>query len=253
MAKGSFILVVLFGLMGCLSKEIKKSEKAASSPSLLSYEVMPTKESIPIDAVWDKTFWKSIEPVRIKNQMGKDPQFRPYTEVKMAYDQNNLYVIFKVDDRFVRSVTQEINGPVYGDACVEFFFAPDEELPLQYFNLETNCGGTVLMHYVRKPREEVQPLNPEDIKQITIEHSMPQVVDPEITEPVTWILEYKIPLAILEKYAQITHPGPGVIWRANFYKTANQCSNPHYLTWSFVDHPKPNFHLPQYFGKLVFN
>ncbi|MCB0276848.1 MAG: diguanylate cyclase, partial [Calditrichaeota bacterium] len=27
----------------------------------------------------------------------------------------------------------------------------------------------------------------------------------------------------------------------------------HWLTWAPVEHPKPNFHLPEFFGTLVFD
>lgn len=27
-------------------------------------------------------------------------------------------------------------------------------------------------------------------------------------------------------------------------------AQPHYIAWNAVDHPTPNFHLPQYFGEL---
>jgi hypothetical protein len=39
---------------------------------------------------------------------------------------------------------------------------------------------------------------------------------------------------------------------ANFYKCADQTSHPHWLTWASVDYPQPKFHLPEFFGRLVF-
>jgi len=92
----------------------------------------------------------------------------------------------------------------------------------------------------------------EDIKKIEIAHSLPQIVDPEITEPVTWTLEYRIPLVMLEKYSNVTRPKQGVVWKANFYKIAEKTSNPHYITWSVIENDKPNFHLPKFFGTLKF-
>jgi len=40
---------------------------------------------------------------------------------------------------------------------------------------------------------------------------------------------------------------------ANFYKCADKLQHPHWLNWSPVDFPKPNFHLPQSFGVLELN
>ncbi len=245
-------------LTGCDSpgnKKLNQDPESIDNPTFkrLEYHVYPLEESIEVNADWEKSPWTSIQAINIENQMGDDPKFRPRTEVKMAYNADNIFVIFKVDDRFVRSVIEEANGPVYGDACVEFFFAPDALQPLKYFNLEVNCGGTPLMHYVTKPREEFYKLKSNELDQLEIVHSMPDVVDPEMVEPVTWTLAYRIPLVMLEGIVKIDRPGPGVSWRANFYKTANTNSNPHYFTWSPVEFPKPNFHLPEYFGTIVFH
>ena len=92
----------------------------------------------------------------------------------------------------------------------------------------------------------------DNIDRIQIAHSLPKIVEPEITSPVTWTLEYRLPIEIFAKYSSATKPAAGAIWRANFYKCADKTSHPHWLTWSFVDNDMPNFHLPQYFGTLEF-
>jgi hypothetical protein len=216
------------------------------------YQVKKLNNPIEIDADWDKAQWLEVNALEIKSKMGEKPKFFPTTEVKLRYDENYIYVIFRVKDQYVQCLVQEFNGPVYKDSCVEFFFSPDQAKPLNYFNVEINCGGTILTHYVTNPGSEHQPLEEEDLKKIESAHSLPKLVEKEIKEPVTWVIEYKIPLAILEKYSKVSRPGPGVTWKANFFKTASTTSNPHYLTWSFVDHPKPKFHLPEYFGTLIF-
>lgn len=218
----------------------------------LVYKVFKLKQSMKIDGNWDKPQWQKIKAVEIKNYMGKIPQFLPFTQAKMMYDDENLYVIFRVEDRYVRCIEQNYNGPVYKDACVEFFFSPDTSLPERYFNLEINCSGTPLMYYNIIPRKEFKVLNVNDIKEIEIAHSLPSKVDPEITEPVTWTIEYRIPIIMLEKYSNITYPKEGIAWRANFYKIAAKGSNPHYITWSLVDRIEPDFHMPQFFGMLKY-
>ncbi len=216
------------------------------------YKVTMLKKPVKIDAKWDKKEWKKVPAADIVNYMGKVPEFKPEAQVKMMYDKDNIYLIFRVKDRNVRCITNTINGPVWQDSAVEFFFSPDADLPLLYFNLETNCGGTPLLHYNVVPRKESKRLSEEEIRQIEIAHSLPELTDPEIKEPVTWTLEYKIPLSLLEKYSKVTRPVKGVEWKANFYKIAENSSNPHYITWSEIDKPKPDFHVPQAFGKLVF-
>jgi hypothetical protein len=50
----------------------------------------------------------------------------------------------------------------------------------------------------------------------------------------------------------VTVPGTDVNWRANFFKIAVKTSNPHNISWSAVKSDIPDFHLPAYFGNLIF-
>lgn len=219
----------------------------------LTYRVDAIREEILIDGKWDKPVWEKVKPIRIENRMGEEPRFRPITEAKMLYDASNVYIIFRVHDKFVQSTVTAYNGEVSSDSCVEFFFSPNSAEPGLYFNLEVNAGGTPLIFFITNPWTKFTKLSDTLINEIEIAHSLPAVVNPEITEEVTWTIEYRIPLGILKQFTNVTMPNPGVTWRGNFYKTGSRTSNPHYYTWSPVSNPEPNFHLPAYFGKLTFN
>lgn len=216
--------------------------------------VKVTKLASPpkIDANWDKSPWQSIQPELIGKYMGQKPEHIPGTQVKIAYDDTAVYVIFRVEDRYVRAAATSHQGNVCRDSCVEFFFSPGADAPGPYFNIEMNCGGTMLFHFQQAPGEGRIEIPESDRSQIETAHSLPRIVDPEIEKPVTWTIEYRLPITILEKYCHVTRPAPGVTWRANFYKCADQTSHPHWLTWSSVDSPAPDFHLPQFFGVLEF-
>jgi hypothetical protein len=203
-------------------------------------------------ADWDRPPWQEIPSELLRNYMGEKPDHFPRTEVKIAYDDVALYVMFQVEDRYVRATAARYQDSVCGDSCVEFFFTPGADVSQGYFNLEMNCGGTLLFHFnsgSRKGRIEIPATACEKIVKT---HSLPHIVDPEIREPVTWTVAYALPIALLGGYCQVTTPKPHALWRANFYKCADHTSHPHWLTWSPVDYPKPNFHLPQSFGVLEF-
>ena len=221
--------------------------------SQLTYGVSALSGKIKIDGKWDKPVWQKVKPLRIVNRMGDEPRFRPITEAKMLYDKANVYVIFRVHDKFVKSTVTTYNGPVSTDSCVEFFFSPNSAEPGHYFNLEVNAGGTPLIFFITKPRAEFTKLPDTLIDKIEIAHSLPSVINPEIEQEVTWTIECRIPLEMLKQFTNITMPQRGVEWRANFYKTGSETSNPHYYTWSPVSYHEPNFHLPAYFGKITFN
>lgn len=225
---------------------------SADTPKPSVYEVERLTAPMKIDGNWDKPQWSRSQEMKVERVMGPVQAFMPTVRAKMMYDDNHVYVIFRVQDRFVRSVATEINGRIWEDSCVEFFFAPDVTNPMAYFNLEINCGAVPLFHF-KDPAKPGAPLpSIDDIKKIEIVGSMPKTVDPELNKPTVWTIEYKIPIPMLERYAGVQRPAPGITWNGNFYKCGDKTSNPHWLTWSEVGNPTPNFHLPQFFGRLKF-
>ncbi len=216
------------------------------------HEVCRMTSPVRLTGEWNSPEWVKLNHIELDNFMGSIPLFRPVVRARTGYDEDNLFLIFRTEERFTRCITTEINGPVWRDSSVEFFFSPDIKFPERYFNLEINCGGTPLLHYNLVPRREVIEIPPEEISKITISHSLPVIVDPEITSAISWIVECKIPFSLLRSYSDVTTPAADVIWKANFYKVAVNNSNPHYMTWSPVKNNIPDFHLPAYFGNLIF-
>lgn len=217
-----------------------------------TYNVKLSTQSPDIDSDWKKMFWKDAKAVSLKNYMGEKPLHFPDTQVKMKYDRNNVYIVFQVKDRYVRAIAKETNGRVWEDSCVEFFFTPGPDVNRGYFNLETNCKGIFLLQFHNNTGKKQGFVNLEDTREIEISHSLETNAENEITKPLTWTVEYRIPLSILSKYMEVDKPEPGARWRANFYKCGDKTSHPHWLTWAPVDRPKPNFHLPEFFGWLAF-
>lgn len=205
-----------------------------------------------IDAHWQKMPWAEIPALQIDQFLGEKPIHLPQVQAKLAYDDAALYMIFNVMDRYVLAKSQNYQDEVALDSCVEFFFTPGDDLSQGYFNLEFNCGGTGLFHHQQGRKVEDTPIALDDFLQIEIAHTLPKIVDPEIPEAINWVVEYRLPYNILIDYAKIDLPAPGASWRANLYKCADASSHPHWLSWSPVDTLEPDFHRPEFFGRLVF-
>lgn len=216
------------------------------------YSVARAIKPIKPEGDWDGEVWGGVEAIDIKEYMGPAEQFKPKTQVKLLYDDNFVYVIFRVEDKYIRAVATKHQEPVYTDSCIEFFFTPGEDISEGYFNLEVNCGGMVVSRHQSAPMENRNPLTDAEIESLEIYHSEPKIVEPEKQEPTTWLIEYRVPIDMLEKFCPVARPAPGTIWRANFYKCGQETSHPHWLTWSVVDNPKPQFHMPEFFGTLEF-
>jgi hypothetical protein len=137
---------------------------------------------------------------------------------------------------------------------VEFFVQPNPGKG--YFNFEFNCGGAMLASYVTDPEriegrlKSCTPLDRDLAAEVSIYHSLPVTVEPEIEEDIVWYLGFSVPFALLEACAGRIGRVPGQVWRANFYKCGNDTSHPHWGAWSPLD--KRNFHVPADFGDLRF-
>ncbi len=205
-----------------------------------------------VDADWCKPAWQGIEPARLEHFMGDRPAHFPDTRVKLACDDEALYVIFRVKDRFVLGRRTAYQQDVYRDSCVEFFFRPNNDSSENYFNLETNCCGAALFAFQEGPRRGEIRIPAGAFEKVALAHTLNGPVQDEISEPVTWSVEYRLPLDLLSSYCRVDPPAPGVTWKGNFYKIADETSHPHYLTWAPVDRPRPDFHQPRFFGTLEF-
>ncbi len=237
------LLAILISNLECEQKKEKPKE----------YFVNKLKDSLTIDANLNKPEWKNITGLTIKNILGKTPKYTPKTEVKMLYDDNYIYAIFHVNEKYIKAVATKINDYVYRDSGVEFFFTPSNNISDGYFNLEINCIGTPYFKHQIKFKKNVIDIDTNDIKKIEIAHSLSGIINSEIEKTIDWTLEFKIPINMIKKYAKVIQPAAGVVWRANFYKTADATSNPHYLSWNKIKSKKPNFHLPVFFGIIKFN
>jgi hypothetical protein len=170
--------------------------------------------------------------------------YQPKVQFSIAYNANALYVKYYVQEHCIRAVNNSSNAPVYEDSCVEFFIAFDEE---GYYNFEFNCIGTCLAAF-GKDREHRTFLNVATINKIQYSISL----EKNTPEPLYyWQLTLIIPLSVFTQHS--IQSLQGKTCRANFYKCGDALPDPHFLTWSPVQAPAPDFHLPQFFGALHFD
>lgn len=243
--KGNIMAVGLVMMAACAGSPDQREEDGV-------YLVNRISKPVSIDANWQKPVWKDVKMLTLAHHMGERPAHFPKTRAKLLYDDQAIYVIFRVEDQYVRAVADAYQGPVYRDSCVEFFFTPGMDIKKGYFNLEMNCGGTALFCHQKTQGVAEVKVDSSDFQQMTVAHSLPSIIDPELTAPTTWTVEYRLPFSILQNYTDFKSPSSGDSWRANFYKCADATSHPHWLTWAPVDFPTPRFHLPEFFGELRF-
>lgn len=200
--------------------------------------------------------WDQAEVAEISCFHPRSSDHHPRTQVRLVHDDRQLFVRFDVQDRYVLAAASRFQDPVCLDSCVEFFFRPRPDAG--YFNVEINCGGTLLMSYIRDPRRTEdgfahwQPVAWEDACKIEIHHSLPARVLPERQEPTNWHIAYRLPLEALEPYVGTIGSLGGQCWVGNFFKCADRSSHPHWASWSPLGEAL-NFHMPEYFAPIHFD
>lgn len=228
----------------------------------LEYVIAKATRRPSLKGRWDEPAWHEAPVARLRHFLAQSKSRHPRIEVKAIYQDHGLFVFFRVFDKYVRCVQTEYQAGVCTDSCVEFFAEPRPGRG--YFNFEINCGGALLLHYCETPlaaaackpgaprgKPIFNPVPWEHGCQVVIYHSLPQVVDPEISAATEWRVEYFIPFGIFERYLGPLGPIPGQVWRANFYKCGDKTSHPHWVSWAPLG-TELNFHLPQYFAPLRF-
>ena len=167
--------------------------------------------------------------------------YAPEVSFKMAYSDKAVAILFEVKEDHVRAEAMENNGPVWQDSCVEFFvMGPDGE---HYTNFEMNCAGTMLAAR-RTSRHDPASFTPEQFAQIRRITSLPHKPIDSKGEGQSWWAMEVIPF---EAFGYSEKPAS---LRANLYKCGDKCDQPHFLSWSPIDLPQPDFHCPKFFGTI---
>lgn len=176
----------------------------------------------------------------------------PWTEFKdenvqadfvIAQGTDCLLLKYYVREPHSKATYLQTNDPVYKDSCVEFFLGIDS--PWEYYNFEFNHAGTGLLCF--GTAKERQFLSPALVERIKYARSFKK---DQSTDLVTWELCLVIPFCIFtfHKITQLS----GSTCYANFYKCGDDLPIVHYAAWNHISSDTPNFHLPEFFGRLDF-
>lgn len=167
--------------------------------------------------------------------------YAPEVSVRLAYSEKALILLYKVYEEQVLGNVLDNNGPVWEDSCVETFI--QDPINEGYYNIEVNCIATKLAAH-RLSRTDFELFNEEKLAEIkcwsSLEHKKTDLRDQE------WTLLEIIPFSAIGLESAPDH------LNVNFYKCGDNCSRAHYLSWSPIGLAKPDFHCPEFFGKLRF-
>ena len=183
----------------------------------------------------------SLESHAIANVNWAEYPYAPEVKFHIAHSDKAVAILFEVNEAHVRAAAMENNGPVWQDSCVEFFvLGPDGK---HYTNFEMNCAGTMLAA-LRTSRHDPSPFGEEGFAKIRRITSLPHSPIDSRSEGQSWWAMEVIP------YESFGYSSKPESIKANLYKCGDNCDQPHFLSWSPIGLPKPDFHCPEFFGKI---
>ena len=188
-----------------------------------------------------------VESLKLETVNWVEYPYKPDISVKIAWNENELFLQYQVNEQSVKGEITVSNGSVWTDSCVEFFLSPEGND--EYYNLEMNCIGTALLGFRKKGDPTVHATN----DQITAIRRISTLGDSPFAEqkkPTAWKITIAIPWETFFKHH--LKPQFGTKMRGNFYKCGDELSVPHFVSWTKIKTEKPNFHAPEFFGGLEF-
>ncbi|NEW84426.1 MAG: hypothetical protein GZ094_18955 [Mariniphaga sp.] len=168
----------------------------------------------------------------------KEYPHRPDVKVYLGYCDQKLWLNYLVANDLVRAVCREDQEPVWQDSCVEFFVKQGDF----YRNFEFNCLG-VCLSALGTDRNSRTRLEEASLAQILRFPSLNVESLPNESVLSNWSLTVAIPLELIGL-------NPGSQFMANFYKCGDKTIEPHYVSWSAIATPAPDFHQPAFFAQV---
>lgn len=215
-------------------KELKVKKVSAANVPVEAIPALLDEEKVafqPLNTVnWEEAF-----------------PYCPHVEFRIAHTQDAILLNFKVREASVRAMAKEDNGPVYQDACVEFFSIPAGDGV--YYNIECNCVGNLLIGG-GADRKGRQRASQEVIDRVQRWCSLGREPFEERVGEQAWEVALIVPYSVFFLHDLKNLDGKTI--RANFYKCGDLLQTKHYLSWNPIELERPNFHCPEFFGTLIF-
>jgi hypothetical protein len=171
----------------------------------------------------------------------------PSVEFAIVHTADTILLHYRVEEQSVRAVAAQDNDNVWEDSCAEFFISPASDG--LYYNFECNCTGKLLLG-VGAGRNERELASPLIMHQVDRWASLGITPFNTCEQDTRWELALCIPYSAFFRHHVTSLDGCTV--RGNFYKCGDKLPVPHFISWSPIQTPQPDFHCPAWFGELAF-
>lgn len=208
---------------------------------VIAYKKIATSEFRSVHdwtAAFEEVEWHTIANVN----WAENYPYCPEVKFQAMHTDAHIVLHYHVTEEYVKAQYIRPNENIWEDSCVEFFISFDDRKT--YYNLEFNPLGAGLIGYGSAVKTERSRLSAEQINTVSTFTAVSNMQGQKI-----WQVVLVIPTAL---FPDQEAPLSGTKAHANFYKCGDGLPNPHFISWKPIDNPTPNFHLPKYFGEIVF-
>lgn len=191
-------------------------------------------EGFPTGPAWDRAASLQIH----RDWQGKNADAQRSTEVRLLWNDDALFIRFHCHYRSI-TVFPDARADGWRDKLwdrdvAETFLQPDASDPRVYKEFEVSPNGYWIDLAVS--HGQIEELHSGLRRRVVINEKSR-----------TWTADLAIPMKRLAPRFD-----PEQAWRANFFRIEGENEPRFYGAWSPTNSPKPNFHVPAAFGKLVF-
>lgn len=221
----------------------------AASDRVPEYTIYRAASPLAIDGRLDEPEWFAAPSVSEFVfpwwQSGKKER----TSAKLLWDDEYLYLAFVCEDAHITARHTERDGKIAEDDCVELMLTPDADRPRVYFNIEFNVIGGILDNF--RPNGPDKPRAPKwDAEGVKLAGSFVGTLNDDTDVDRHWQVEVAIPWRNFTEHAKAIPPRAGAAMRLNLNRHGGK-TNRQYSQWAAGGTPKPSFHTPDRFGRVV--
>ena len=193
------------------------------------------------------TDWSNVARADVDSYAwgGAERAYKTYGQLVYAKtddEKTGLYIHLFCEEKDPVSKEKQLDGMVCMDSCMEFFFGMhDADVEdIHYLNIESNSLGVTFMSFGegRYGRVFLDALGIERFP-----------VSVNIGED-GWEVFVFVPEKDLKKVFGLSEINENTVMMGNFYKCDENANAP-FGSWAPIVAPKPDFHRPEYFGKIV--
>ncbi len=179
--------------------------------------------------------WENVEKAKIDICPWKEYPLKPNSSAKLLWSSGGISVLLESDEKPLVGKETKKNGLVCKDSCMEFFLSPKAG-DARYLNIEVNGLGVMHIGLGEGRGARIHPdFEPSDFR-----------CESYIT-PSTWRLCYFIPFSFIDS----VFGSHDTDMRGNFYKCGDDTGHEHYVVWNEVSAPAPDYHRPEFFGRIT--